>query len=47
MEEDTINNLAYEWLTGDMTIDHSTMVLPARFDFKTSPSVISSSSPQR
>jgi transposase len=25
MEEDTINNLAYKWLTGDMTIDHSTM----------------------
>jgi len=22
MEEDTINNLAYKWLTGDMTIDH-------------------------
>jgi transposase len=27
MEEDTINNLAYKWLTGDMTIDHSTMGL--------------------
>ena len=27
IEEDTINNLAYKWLTGDMTIDHSTMGL--------------------
>jgi Transposase and inactivated derivatives len=27
MEKDTINNLAYKWLTGDMTIDHSTMGL--------------------
>jgi transposase len=27
MEQDTINNLAYKWLTGDMTIDHSTMGL--------------------
>jgi transposase len=27
MEEDTINNLAYKWLSGDMTIDHSTMGL--------------------
>jgi transposase len=27
IEEDTINNLAYKCLTGDMTIDHSTMGL--------------------
>jgi len=27
MEEDTINNLAYKWLTGDLSIDHSTMGL--------------------
>jgi len=27
MEEDTINNLAYKWLTGDMSVDHSTMGL--------------------
>ena len=27
IEEDTINNLAYKWLTGDMRIDHSTMGL--------------------
>ncbi len=27
MEEDTINNLAYKWLTGAMSIDHSTMGL--------------------
>jgi transposase len=27
IEEDTMNNLAYKWLTGDMTIDHSTMGL--------------------
>jgi len=25
MEQDTINNLAYRWLTGDMAVDHSTM----------------------
>lgn len=25
MEEDTRNNLAYKWLTGDVVIDHSTM----------------------
>jgi transposase len=27
IEEDTINNLAYKWLTGDMSVDHSTMGL--------------------
>lgn len=27
IEEDTQNNLAYKWLTGDMVIDHSTMGL--------------------
>jgi len=27
MQEDTINNLAYKWLTGDMSVDHSTMGL--------------------
>lgn len=27
IEEDTENNLAYKWLTGDMVIDHSTMGL--------------------
>ena len=25
MEQDTVNNLAYRWLTGDMAVDHSTM----------------------
>ena len=32
IEEDTINNLAYKWLTGDMTIDHSKIgIFLARF----------------
>jgi transposase len=32
IEQDTANNLAYKWLTGDMSVDHSTMGLfPARF----------------
>ena len=25
MEQDTVNSLAYRWLTGDMPVDHSTM----------------------
>jgi hypothetical protein len=25
MEQDTVNNLAYRWLTGDIAVDHSTM----------------------
>jgi len=25
MEQDTVNNLAYRWLSGDMAVDHSTM----------------------
>ena len=27
IEQDTANNLAYKWLTGDMSVDHSTMGL--------------------